>query len=864
MGLTKQYLRYEPANIFGLIATTKSNIKYVTYKGSSNKYVAVGACEFVFIWDLKKNEIALKLLADNKSEVTCLAQNPKNNWLAVGYLDGSIRLFDLKTANCVLTFNGHKSSISCLNFDQDGVRLVSGGKDTDIVLWDLVAESGLFRLKGHKGMITQTIFMKNKNILVTCSKDQLVKFWDLDIRHCFKTLVKHGSEVMDLFLINDQRLITGCHDNQLRVFKIEFKEDIDTQEPVEKRTKMEKDDEDNDEEDQVLRCTYLGSLTRESKEHVGGLVVDQNCEVFASHANEKHVEIYKINSEENIKKRLAKKIKKQKRKLADSNGEANEELSQIQIERTVQDEYTRVCLLKTKHKIKSCDLVMLSAPKNDESSENICLVSVLLQNNQLEIYKIEMKSSVNENNAELVYSIESAGHRTDVRTISFSSDSTALLTASGDSLKIWNRLSLNCIRTLKCDYACSSLFLPDDNHVLIGCKSGKIQLFDINGARMLENVEAHQDNTEVWSLCMIPDKNGFVSGGADHQVKFWSFQFVDDEELKTKKRLSFTHYRTLQLDDDVLSVKISPNNRLISVALLDSTVKVFFMDTLKLFLNLYGHKQPVLSMDISFDNKLIVTGSADRNIKIWGLDFGDCHRSLFAHEDSIMSVSFVGKTHYVFTAGKDGKLKEWDADKFERIITLDGHLSEIWSMAVSHDGKYVITGSHDKSLRLWERTLEPLILEDERENENDKKYESELGKEEQIIAGETNQESGLATIKTIETIKSAEKIIEALDIYVGELRKDEEYQEAVDHADPQDKPKIKRNIGHPLLIALGDITAENYVLDTLKKTKSSEIETSLLVLDFEYVKQLLVILSKFLEKNFETELVLKCILFLLK
>jgi len=193
-------------------------------------------------------------------------------------------------------------------------------------------------------------------------------------------------------------------------------------------------------------------------------------------------------------------------------------------------------------------------------------------------------------------------------------------------------------------------------------------------------------------------------------------------------------------------------------------------------LNLYGHKQPVLSMDISADNRLIVTGSADRHMKIWGLDFGDCHRSIFAHEDSIMSVQFVGKTHYVFSVGKDGKLKEWDADKFERIITLSGHLNEIWSMAVSNDGKYVITGSHDKSLRIWEKTAEPLVLEDERENvirheqnklnfnfnifvcnllkEKEEQYENEVAKEEQVIAGETNNETGLATIKTIETIKS--------------------------------------------------------------------------------------------------------------
>ena len=68
-------------------------------------------------------------------------------------------------------------------------------------------------------------------------------------------------------------------------------------------------------------------------------------------------------------------------------------------------------------------------------------------------------------------------------------------------------------------------------------------------------------------------------------------------------------------------------------------VQVHFMDSLKFFLSLYGHKLPVLSMDISTDSSLLISGSADKNIKIWGLDFGDCHRSLFAHADSIMQAS---------------------------------------------------------------------------------------------------------------------------------------------------------------------------------------------------------------------------------
>ncbi len=68
---------------------------------------------------------------------------------------------------------------------------------------------------------------------------------------------------------------------------------------------------------------------------------------------------------------------------------------------------------------------------------------------------------------------------------------------------------------------------------------------------------------------------------------------------------------------------------------------MFFLDSLKFFLSLYGHKLPVLTMDVSSDSSLLVSGSADKNIKIWGLDFGDCHRSLFAHGDSIMQVLMV-------------------------------------------------------------------------------------------------------------------------------------------------------------------------------------------------------------------------------
>ena len=64
---------------------------------------------------------------------------------AVGYADGSIRLWNASTRDVIATFNGHKKSVTVLCFDRTGSRLASGSQDTDVILWDVVGEAGIFR-----------------------------------------------------------------------------------------------------------------------------------------------------------------------------------------------------------------------------------------------------------------------------------------------------------------------------------------------------------------------------------------------------------------------------------------------------------------------------------------------------------------------------------------------------------------------------------------------------------------------------------------------------------------------------------------------------------------------------------------------
>nr|XP_021404578.1 WD repeat-containing protein 3 isoform X2 [Lonchura striata domestica] len=815
MGLTRQYLRYEPAALFGLVASARAGVAFVALRGERGRYAAVPACEHVFVWDTRKGEKVL-ILKGLKQQVSCLCPSPDGLHLAVGYEDGAIRVFNLLSGESTITFNGHRAAVTALQYDHLGGRLVSGSKDTEVIVWDVINESGLYRLRGHKDVITQVVFLKEKNLLITCAKDTLVKWWDLDTQHCFKTLVGHRAEVWGMALLSkEKRLITGSADSELRVWDLTYIQEVkDHDEPEFKKSKGSSlpGAEENNEEDETLemdehpeerivKCSKVGSIMREGRDRVVTLGTDRMGKFLACHGTDTVLEVFSVLSEEEIQKKLEKKLKKA-RKKAKQNSEEEPERS---VKLSLQEEIQRVTNVKASSKIK----------------------------------------------------ITIGGHRSDVRTLAFSSDNIAILSAAAESVKIWNRSTLQCIRTMECEYALCSLFVPGDRQVIIGTKTGKLQLYDLASGSLIETLDAHDG--AVWSIALSPDQHGFVTGGADKCVKFWEFELVKDES-SVQKRLSMKHVRVLQLDEDVLCVRYSPNQKLLAVSLLDCTVKVFYVDTLKFFLSLYGHKLPVLCMDICYDGTLIATGSADRNVKIWGLDFGDCHRSLFAHDDSVMYLQFVPKSHLFFTAGKDSKIKQWDADKFEHIQTLEGHHQEVWCLALSPNGDYVVSASHDKSLRLWERTREPLILEEEREMQREAEYEESVAKEEQpVVAGERQGETGLAGKKTIETIKAAERIMEAIELYREETAKLKEHN-AICKAAGKEVPFPV----NPILRAYGNITPSAYVLEVFKKVKSSELEESLLVLPFSYVPDLLRLFNEYIQQGSDVELLCRALLFLLK
>ncbi|KAL9949025.1 hypothetical protein ACHAQF_002078 [Verticillium nonalfalfae] len=881
--MVKSYLKYEHTKSFGVVASSASNLVWTSKdrNGTGAGQVVVAANEEVLSWDIKKGEL-LSRWRDDKCTlpVTAIAQSKADKDVyAVGYEDGSIRLWDSKIATVIVNFQGHSSAITHLAFDKAGVRLASGSKDTDVIIWDLVAEVGQYKLRGHKDQVTGLRFVEPEaqpddeedvqamaldsdnaeGYLLTTGKDSLIKLWDLSSRHCIEThIAQSNGECWALGLSPDYNgCVTAGNDGELKVWF------IDTAGLASMKGRVDAPQSANFVQDR-------GTLFRQSKDRATEVVFHPKRDYFAVHGSEKSTEVWRIRSEAEVKKSLARKKKRRREKAKDGKTEdeemgdaadAADDLSGAE----ASDYFVQYVIVRTGGKVRSVDWAVGSG------SKSIQLV-VGTTNNQLEYYSIPTKDSGKAKKEDTPdytrsLSVDLPGHRTDVRSVSLSSDDKMLASASNGSLKIWNIKTQTCIRTFECGYALCCSFLPGDKVVVVGTKGGELELFDVASASLLDSVTAHEG--AIWSLQVHPDGKSMVSGSADKTAKFWNFQIVQEEILgttRTTPKLKLAQSRILKVADDILSLKFSPDAKLLAVSLLDSTVKVFFVDSLKLYLNLYGHKLPVLSMDISYDSKLIITSSADKNIRIWGLDFGDCHKALFGHQDSILQVAFVphnsdGNGHHFFSASKDRCIKYWDGDKFEQIQRLDGHHGEVWAMAVSHSGRTLVSAGHDKSIRVWDETDEQIFLEEEREKELEELYESTLtgSLERDPDAEDANGEVGAATKQTVETLMAGERIAEALELGMADLNLLKEYEQAKltnPHAQPP-----QRNV---IFVALGNISAETHVMSVLQRIKASALHDALLVLPFSTVPMLFTFLDLFAQRSMNMPLTCRILFFMLK
>lgn len=861
MGVTTQYLRYVPGQVFGLVGTGRC-VRLVTRFSQVGKFLAVSACERVLIWDLRREAKVLTLDGEVRGTVGVLEPRPAasgsldNTHLAVGYSEGSVVVFDLMTGE-PLKFSGHRGGVSSLCWDPQGMRVASGSEDGELVVWDVVSERGVVRLRGHKGKVTRVRFLQTRNVLASSCRDTFIKLWDLTTHHCFRTLAGHRAEVSDFVLLkNDSRLVSGSSDAELRVWALNFKEEVKeteneatkegTEEPPSKmfcldhegesKPVIDKEEEEIKDDASIVEVVQMGSVLRSRIDRVVGLQTDGR--VVACHGKGPVIDLFAVLTEEEVADKVARRIRKECKRAREEGDTTTTTTSTSTDTPQLADEIRKLPTLRSANKLLGVDVL--------SERSGVVRVAALHNDNSVGLLFTDVTAKEQKEEKKKVVSVLGRpGHRTEIRAVAFTSLSDQVVTGSAEALKVWNRGDTQAILTVPCGPVTTLLVVPGDRHALVGTRFGHLQLIDFASGTLLEDILAHEPDetatdTGVWSVALTHDGRGFVSGGSDKMVKFWKFELVPDESGQGR-RLSFLQdSRALKVADQVTCLRCSSGGKFLAVATIDLKETIYFIDSLKLCHELYGKSLPATCMDFSTDSTLLITGSKDSSLRIYGTDFGDL-RKLFknAHQGGVTDLRFIPKTHMFFSCGHDGTVKQWDADNFQRIITLEGHSGIVRCLTVCPRGAWVLSGGQDCSLRLWERTQEPLVLQEEREEELKRKEEEDgaTATQRRVLPGEEGAQAVRPTVTTHHTEKAADMILEALSVY-------REQVESEGKAEPHYLMTYVYKTSDPLRL----------VMEVLRRVKSSELEEAIMVLPLDRVLELLVVVGAMLRRGWAVEL----------
>ncbi len=164
------------------------------------------------VWDLKTGQCIATLTGHEKRVCSLVIFDGK---LYSGSWDHTIKVWDPKTGECAETLTDHEDAV-CSLIIFDG-KLFSASDDCTIKVWDLQTGKCTATLTGHGHWVRCLAALDGK--LFSGSDDRTIKVWDIKTGQCTVTLTGHGAWVRSLAAF-DGKLFSGSNDSTIKVWEI--------------------------------------------------------------------------------------------------------------------------------------------------------------------------------------------------------------------------------------------------------------------------------------------------------------------------------------------------------------------------------------------------------------------------------------------------------------------------------------------------------------------------------------------------------------------------------------------------------------------------------------------------------------------
>jgi WD40 repeat protein len=179
----------------------------------------------LWFWDIPSRQ-QIEPVPDAVVNAVTVSFSNDGRLLAVGYLDGSVRIWDFRTGRKLKDFSASRRDIRSITFSPDDTRLAFGAGE-NVFVYDVAAGRVLGELQAHTGDTWPVTFAPDGKTLASAGNDGTVKLWHLATLELVLNIKQEVGPVYSLAFTRDGDLLaSGGSDGEVRLWPAPSWEEI--------------------------------------------------------------------------------------------------------------------------------------------------------------------------------------------------------------------------------------------------------------------------------------------------------------------------------------------------------------------------------------------------------------------------------------------------------------------------------------------------------------------------------------------------------------------------------------------------------------------------------------------------------------
>jgi WD40 repeat protein/tetratricopeptide (TPR) repeat protein/tRNA A-37 threonylcarbamoyl transferase component Bud32 len=569
----------------------------------------------------------------------------------------TMRVWDARTGEEILTRAGHTARITSVRFSPDGRRLASASLDGTVKVWAAKAGQELLTFKRHTGPVLSVCFSPDGRHLASASEDRTVKVWDAQTGHEVFTCEGHTGRVVSVCFSPDGRHLASAggkwnHPGEVIVWDAQTGQEQLT---VRGHTSL------------VTSISFspdgkhLASASEDRTVKVWDAQTGQQTLTFRGHAFAVNGVCFSPDG----------------RRLASAGGEWETD-GEVKVWDAEAEQEVLTLKGHTHFVLSVCF-----------SPDGRRLASA---SDEVKVWDAQTGQEV--------LSLKGAGGL-----VCFSPDGRRLASGSADkTVKLWDAQTGQEQLTLKDAGACVC-FSPDGRRLASASGDRTVRVWDAQTGQGQLALKGHTQ--AVTSVCFSPDARRLATASG-----VWDGLKLRQIAGEVKVWDAHTGQETLSLKGHafpVHSVCFSPDGRQLASAGGEwnhpGEAKVWDAQTGQELLTLKGHTNDVTGVAFSPDGRRLATASSDLTVNVWDVQTGQEVLALKGHTDLVVGVCFSPDGRRLASAGWDKTVRVWEAqpDPFRQRLE-DQVRAQHWHLDMAREAR----ASNDPFALAFH--LEPLLL----------------------------------------------------------------------------------------------------------------------------------------------------------